>query len=199
MKKIKNISGIVLCGGKSKRMGKNKALLKLDDKYLIMHVLELLSSFSKELIISTNSSDLAFLQVKLVSDEFQEIGPIAGILSALKQIKTDKAIILSCDTPFINESIIKYMLESSINYDVVLPVFKDYLQPMTGVFDKKIIPIIEKEIESGNYIPPKIFEKTNLNKLKIDKTIKGWHKDLFFNVNSPEDYEKAKRIIKEIR
>ncbi len=198
MKNTENISGIILCGGKSKRMGKNKALLMLEEKYVITYVIELLSQFCNNLLISTNSKDLDFLKIKTVPDEFQNIGPIAGILSALRQSKTDKNIILSCDTPFINKDIIKYMLANSKNYDVVLPVFNEHLQPMTGIFSKNIIPLIENEIKAGNFIPPRIFEKGNLNKLKIDKNLKGWHKHLFFNINKPTDYEKAKEIIKNI-
>ncbi len=198
MKNTENISGIILCGGKSKRMGKNKALLMLEEKHVIAYVIELLAQLCNNLLISTNSKDLDFLKIKTVPDEFQNIGPIAGILSALKQSKTDKNIILSCDTPFINKDIVKYMLANSKNYDVVLPVFNEHLQPMTGIFSKNIIPLIENEIKAGNFIPPRIFEKGNLNKLKIDKNLKGWHKHLFFNINNPTDYEKAKEIIKNI-
>jgi molybdopterin-guanine dinucleotide biosynthesis protein A len=197
MKNTKKITGIILCGGKSRRMGNNKAFLKLNGKYIVSHVFEVLSALCKEIIISTNTKELAFLKGDLVADEFQNIGPIAGIYSALKHSKTEKNIILSCDTPFINTDILEYLLKNSENFDVVLPVFEDFLQPLTGIFNKTIIPIIENEITKGNYIPPRIFEKTNLNKLKIDKNIKGWHKHLFFNVNSPEDYEKAKLIIQE--
>ncbi|MCF6240761.1 MAG: molybdenum cofactor guanylyltransferase, partial [Bacteroidales bacterium] len=94
-----NITGIILCGGKSKRMGSNKALLQLNGKCIINYVTELLSNFCNEIIISTNSHELAFLKTELVADEFQTIGPIAGIYSALKHSKTEKNIILSCDTP----------------------------------------------------------------------------------------------------
>ena len=66
---------------------------------------------------------------------------------------------------------------------------------MTGIFNKDIIPIIEEEIASGNYIPPRIFEKCNLNKLKIKLDKKPYNKHLFFNINSPEDYLKAQEII----
>lgn len=197
MKNTNKISGIILCGGKSRRMGKNKALLKLKGKYIIEHVYELLSTICNDIIISTNTNEINFLKAMFVADEIENIGPIAGIYSALKYSKTKKNIILSCDTPFININILKYMLKNAGSYDVVLPVFENYLQPMTGVFDKKLTELIEKEIKTGNYIPPKIFEKANLNKLKIDKNISGWHKHLFFNINSTADYEKAKQIVKE--
>ncbi len=197
MKNTEKITGIILCGGKSRRMGSNKALLKLNGKYIVNHVFEVLSTLCKEIIISTNTNELSFLKADLVADEFQNIGPIAGIYSALKHSKTEKNIILSCDTPFISKGILEYMLKNSESFDVVLPVFEEFLQPMTGIFNKKIIPVIENEIKKGNHIPPKIFKKSNLNKLKIDKNTSGWHKHLFFNVNSLEDYEKAKQIMKE--
>ena len=191
---IENNTGIVLCGGKSRRMGSNKALLKLHGKYIISYPIKVLRKFSTQQIISTNNSDLDFLNIKTVADKYKNIGPIAGIYSVLKESSTQKNIILSCDTPFIDSATVEYMLEHSEGYEIVLPIYENHLQPMTGIFDKSIVFTIEKEILSGNYIPPRIFEKCKINKLIIPENISANYKHLFFNINSPADYEKAKKI-----
>jgi len=195
IKNKKKTTGIILCGGKSSRMGKNKALLTLNGKFIIRYVIDVLNEFCDNLLISTNTDELNFLNIETVADEYKNIGPIAGILSALKKSSTEQNIILSCDTPFITREFIAYMLRETNTYDVLLPVFNDHLQPMTGIFNKRLIPHIEQEISEGNYIPPRIFEKSKLKKLRVNENTSGWHQHLFFNINSPEDYDLARKII----
>ena len=196
MQKRQKITGIILCGGKSKRMGTNKALLKLNGKFVIQYVVDVLNIFCDEILLSANSKELEVLNIPIIRDEFSGIGPIAGIYSTLKQSNNAINIILSCDTPFINEGFVRYLLDNANNYDVVLPVFENHLQPMTGIFNKNIAHHILNEIKQGNYIPPRIFEKVGLNKIKIDENLSFWHKYLFFNINRPEEYLKAQEIIK---
>ncbi len=199
MSQTKQTTGIILCGGKSSRMGKNKALLKINDKYIISYVIELLQPFCSEIILSTNTCDLDFLSYRTIKDKFENIGPIAGILSALLESKNNKNIILSCDTPFINRLLISELLSYLHKYDIVLPELNGYLQPMTGVFKKDIIPILNTEIQKGNYVPPRIFEKCNLKKLKVENRSMYYYEYLFFNINNPKDYEKAQEIMKNVK
>jgi len=199
MSQTKQKTGIILCGGKSSRMGQNKALLKIKDKYIISYVIEMLQPFCDEIILSTNTNELDFLGYKTVNDIFENIGPIAGIFSSLLESKNTKNVILSCDTPFVNELLIHEMFSYLHTHDVVLPELNGYLQPMTGVFKKDIIPMINTEIQKGNNIPPRIFEKCNLKKLKIEANARYYHEHLFFNINKPEDFEKAKEIMNKIK
>ncbi|MEN8120726.1 MAG: molybdenum cofactor guanylyltransferase [Bacteroidota bacterium] len=199
MSQTKQITGIILCGGKSSRMGQNKALLEINGKYIISYAIEMLQPFCDEIIISTNTKELDFLGHKTVKDIYDNIGPISGIFSALLKSKNNKNVILSCDTPFINSLLITEMFSYLHDHDIVIPEFKGYLQPMTGVFKKDALPVISHEIQNGNYIPPRIFEKCNLKKFRIDERSMFYHEHLFFNVNSPEDYSKAQEIMKNIK
>ena len=192
------ISGIILCGGKSKRMGKNKALLKLGQKTTIEHVIETLNKICGRIILSTNGPDLDFLPQAKVPDKYNNMGPIAGFYSTLLETKTEHNIIVSCDTPFISDSLLTYLLEQSKSYDLVLPVFKNQLQPMTGYFRKSFVQTIEKELAAENKKPINIFENSNLNSVEITSELDFYHEHLFFNINNPEDYEQAKIIYKSI-
>jgi len=198
MSQTKQLTGIILCGGKSSRMGQNKALLKINEKYIIQYVVETLQPFCDEIILSTNTNELDFLNYLTVNDIYDNIGPISGIISSLLASKNSKNIIISCDTPFINKYLLGELLSYSHDFNIVLPEFNGYLQPMTGVFKKSIIPVIKNEIEKGNYIPPNIFEKCKLKKLEISPNNPKYHEHLFFNVNKPGDYSKAQEIIKNI-
>ncbi|OQY04904.1 MAG: hypothetical protein B6I20_02130 [Bacteroidetes bacterium 4572_117] len=199
MAQTKSTTGIILCGGKSSRMGTNKALLKINGKYIISYVIELLHPFCDEIILSNNTSELNFLGHKTVKDIFKDIGPISGIFSSLLKSKNNKNIILSCDTPFINSHLLSNLLSYSHNFDIVLPEFNNFLQPMTGVFKTGCLPIINKNIQEGVYTPPRIFEQCNLYKLKINSKNPFFSEHLFFNVNSPSDYTKAQELIKKIQ
>ncbi len=196
MSQTKQLTGIILCGGKSKRMGENKALLKINGKCIISYVVDILQPLCNEIIISTNNKELDFLPYRKVNDIFNDIGPISGIFSALLKSTTNKNIVLSCDTPFINSNLLNQMLSYSHSYDIVLPKFNNHLQTMTGFFSKNIIPAVNEEIGKGNYIPPKIYEKCKLKKIEIDKRNPYYNENLFFNINSQDDYKKAQEIEK---
>lgn len=199
MSQTKAVTGIILCGGESSRMGQNKALLKIKGKYIISYVIDTLQPFCDEIILSTNTKELDFLGYQTVNDKFKNIGPISGIYSALLESNNSRNIIISCDTPFINSHLLTDLLFYSEDYDIVLPEFNGYLQTMIGIFNKTCILVIEREISKGNYIPPRIYEQCNLNKLKITDKHPFYHQHLFFNVNSPEDFRKAQEIIKNIK
>lgn len=187
-------NGIILCGGRSRRMGQNKALLKLGERTIIEQVANTLSKICNEIIISTNSEELNFLPFKIIKDKLTDIGPIAGFHSTLMETSNEHNLIVSCDTPFITTEILEYLFSMRKNYDVVLPVFKDQIQPMTGYFRKSLFRKIEEEIQLGNRKPINIFENSNLLLIDVNKDFKHYKDYLFFNINSPEDYKQAKAI-----
>ena len=193
-----HITGIILCGGKNSRMGKNKALLKIASKTIIEHIIETLEPLCDEILISTNSIDLDFLPQPKVPDIHQNIGPIAGFQSTLLRSKTDKNIIVSCDTPFITTSLLSHLIKNSASYDVVLPSYNKHLQPMIGYFNKNFVKIINQHINSGKTKPIQIFENANMLKVEITSKLPFYHPYLFFNINTKNEYEEAKRIHKSI-
>jgi molybdopterin-guanine dinucleotide biosynthesis protein A len=190
----KNITGIILCGGNSKRMGKNKALQPLGNLKLIEHILITVKKVCSEIIISTNSSDLEFLPYKKVKDKFQNIGPIAGIYSTLSESETIDNIIVNCDTPFISGEFLEFLISASEGYDLVLPVFNQHIQSLTGYFNKSVLPKIGKEIELQHYKPIQMFKTFNLNLVNIDNTHSFFKDYLLFNINTENEYKEANRI-----
>ncbi len=195
---MEKITGIILCGGKNSRMGKNKALLELGDKKIIYHLIETLRPICNEIILSTNNQELDFLPHKHVADKQVNLGPIAGFQSTLSESSTTDNLIISCDTPFISTTLLSHLLEKSENYDVVLPSFNNHLQPMIGYFNKNFLKIIDKQIYAGNIKPINIFENANMLKVEITKDMEFYKDYLFFNINTKEQYEVAKRIYERI-
>jgi len=192
-----NITGIILAGGKSSRMGTNKALLKINGITIIEHIFKVISSLTQNIIISSNSDEYNFLRCQILHDEIENIGPAGGIYTCLKNSKTVKNIILSCDTPFINADLIKYIIESSEDYDSTIPICNDFVEPLAGIYSKNIINIIENEIGKNNFSIFKIIKKSNYKLLEINEKLNFYNKNMFLNINNLNDYNNIKQLTDE--
>jgi len=194
----KQITGIILCGGKSIRMGQNKALMRLDNIPLVEIAINKLKKICDRILISTNSPELDYLPYQKVTDKIEGIGPIAGVYSSLHQSETEHNLIITCDTPFVSSEIMEYLFLQSAGYDIVLPEFKGKLQSLTGYFNRSLLDFIEQEINSEHYKPILMFQQSKLNVIKIDETDKDFGEHLFFNINSMDDFQEASRILANI-
>ncbi len=141
----------IIAGGKSTRMGKDKAMLLFKEQTLLQHAIDLLKPFGNQLYVSSNVK-YTDLKVALVSDVIKDIGPIGGIYSLLKEMKTKKLLLTAVDTPLLTPEIIQYLLD---NYDKKAEITAlkttDGLQMLVGIYDKSLVPIIEKQIAKGDY------------------------------------------------
>jgi molybdopterin-guanine dinucleotide biosynthesis protein A len=187
-------TGIILCGGKSKRMGQNKALLKLGNLTLIEHVINALLPITDEIILSVNNNELDFLPYRKVKDKISGIGPISGFYSCLSESPGEENFIVSCDSPFITTHFLEYLRSNCRDFDLVLPVYKDKIQTVTGLFNKSILPEMQTQINKGNHVPVNIFERCKVN--LVYPTLNEFPNldSILFNINRMEDYTKANEI-----
>ena len=195
-----DITGIILCGGKSSRMQTNKALLKLGDKTVIEIVAEKLKSIFNEVLISANDSkEYDFLKLPVVNDIFIGKGPLAGIHSALKYSSTEKNFIISCDMPLISVELIKYLINLNSEKSILLPKSNGRIQQLCGIYSKSVIDEIEnifklsekdKNIKGSVY---ELLERASIEFIDVDD-LNIYNKNIFLNMNSPEDYELIKNI-----
>ncbi len=184
------ISAVILAGGKSSRMGENKALLKINNLSLIEKIYNIVAIFTNDIIISCNTEEYNFLKSRKVHDLHHNCGAISGILAGLQQIKYQKSLIISCDVPLVNEKLINYIISNSKNYEATVVKHKNFLEPLIGVYDKQIINIIENQISNKDYSINNLLKKLNINILTIDATIDFYEENLFLNINTPQDYQK---------
>lgn len=202
----RQITGIILCGGKSSRMRTNKALLKLGDKYMIEHVFETMSSvFSKVILITNTPEEYEFLRLQMFEDIYKIGGPLAGIHSGLTFSKTKNNFIISCDMPMMTEQIVEQIVNFDSDKEIVLCKIDGYLQTLTGVYSKSILPIIENillnayESNSESHIKHSAKVRTLLDSVDYDvleaKDLEGYKSEYFFNINTEEDYQKIKTLL----
>jgi molybdopterin-guanine dinucleotide biosynthesis protein A len=140
-----DITGVILAGGKSSRMGTNKALLQINGKPIIEQIADLLKSlFSKVIVITNSPEEYPFLNLPLFQDVFKHRGPMGGIHSGLFNSETENIFVVPCDAPFINREIIEKILSAQSKHKIKICYAAGFLQPLTGIYSKEHL----KEFES---------------------------------------------------
>jgi len=198
----KDITGIILCGGKSSRMLTNKALLKLNDKTVIEVVLSEMKKVFDEVILSANEcDDFSFLNIPVIKDIQVNRGPLSGIYSALKESKTEKNFITTCDLPLINSKLIEYISEIDSEKEIVIPNINGIPQRLFGIYNKSVIEKIEEIFclsESDKAIKGSVYDlhqRVSVELIEIDH-LPFYSENLFMNMNTPEDYKSISNIYK---
>ena len=196
------VTGVILAGGKSRRMGQNKACLCLGNDTLIGHVIRCMRSITDELLLITNNPDeYTHLNIVMHNDIIQNVGTLGGIHSGLAHASHETVICVGCDSPFLRPNLLKYLVSVLENYDAVMPMsYKTdntdmTLQTLCAVYSKRCIPIIERMLEQSELRVHALQESANV--LCISPEIwKLYDPDglSFFNVNTPEDYQEAQSI-----
>ena len=197
---FENITGIILCGGKSTRMKTNKALLRLGQKPIIEIMLEKMKRNFGEIILSANDPDLFnYLNVPVINDIYPNRGPLAGIHSSLSSSSTEKNFIISCDTPLITNEIINYLSGYPTDKKIILPVHNGRVQQLCGIYSKGIVKIVEEilcEAENQGKVKGSIFDLLERVEPEIVdvSSFSSPGADVFLNMNTSEDYELIKKI-----
>ncbi|PIQ29782.1 MAG: hypothetical protein COW63_11215, partial [Bacteroidetes bacterium CG18_big_fil_WC_8_21_14_2_50_41_14] len=184
------ITGIVLSGGKSRRMGKEKGLCHFRGKALITFAIDTLKPLCKTLIISANNKidQYDLLEYPVISDDIPDTGPIGGLYSCLKQSQSAINLVISCDTPFVTTEVYQELLKYIVDYQAVVPVHEDgLLEPITAVYHRSCLPVILQQIEKGEYKMMDLLARLNTKFVYFDTNMSDSKPSLFHNLNSPED------------
>ena|ERR1035437_651910 len=205
-----NITGFILAGGKSTRMGTNKSLLTIGGLTVIERVVNLMRDLFKEVIIITNQfEEYSFLNLPMYEDIHKNIGPLAGIHSALVHTTTDKNFIISCDMPLMTGEVIKYLVEYPTDKLITIARADNFVQQLCGIYYQSLIPYIENitgmNNEGGDEENP-VQDKRGCSVLELVKNVPAEIIDIeevyqdfrpgtFYNMNRPEEYSFIKDIL----
>lgn len=184
-------TGVILAGGKSSRMGRDKSLLMYDNKTIIARAVEELAGVVKEIIIISNQLDkYGFPGVKEVSDKFTGMGPLAGIQAGLLAADHDRIFVTACDMPFLDGRLVKFLLEQSDGFDVTVPQIGSYLQPLFAVYHKRCLPHVEACLKQNISKIIAFYPNVQVNYVG-ENLIRAINdpETVFYNVNTPKDYE----------
>ena len=183
-------TAIILSGGLSKRMGENKSLLKLNEKTIIEHSVELMKSlFSNVILITNTPKEYEFLNIPIFEDIYKNKGPLAGIHSGLFHSKTEDNFVISCDTPLMSSSVVKYIVNYKTQKLITLCKADGYIQQLVGVYSKSLVPIIETIFDNGErHSVYSLLDRVEGEIIEIGK-MDFYKKDTFLNMNNKEDYQ----------
>ncbi|MCX6225933.1 MAG: molybdenum cofactor guanylyltransferase [Bacteroidia bacterium] len=184
-----DITGIILAGGESQRMGTLKPLINYKGKPLINWVFDALKPICSDIIIIANSGDFTGLAASVFPDNYPGNGPAAGIEAGLSHCQTHLALISSCDTPNLSTDFFAYLLQNHNGFDISIAAHDGINEPLIGVYSQLVQPIFTDAILSGDPHPPRIIRQCNWQEILINSSLNFCRPDLFLNLNTPFDLE----------
>ncbi len=187
-----DITGVILAGGKSSRMGQDKALLEYNGKPFIQHIAEaLLQVFQRVNIISDKKKEYAFLGLPIHADIFHDSGPLGGIHSALAHATTPSVFIISCDTPFISAEVIAEMLARACPGEVTITDDGTNMHPLVGIYPATLLRELYEVLSTGRKKVRAFLERSSSHPSILK--LPHWQQQLR-NINTPTDYAVMNRF-----
>jgi|GEM_PF-185612 Molybdopterin-guanine dinucleotide biosynthesis protein A len=184
------LTAIILCGGKSKRMGRPKAFLRYEGTTIIAHIISVVGDMFQKVILVSNEPDAyEDLGLDVVKDILPYRGPMGGILSGLLVAETDHAFVMACDMPLVNKKLVRDMTEVRHGHDVVVLSHSQGLEPLLGVYSKSCIKPLEESLFAGKLAVQDLLGGLDMITYDLEEgTTDGDALPAFFNINTPQDY-----------
>lgn len=195
LKEKLRITGVLLVGGESRRMGKNKALLEIEGKPLIQRNLEVLDSVCSQVLISSREANLyTGYGYEVIPDVVKGKGPLVGLCSALRQADYEHIFLVACDMPLLNQHAIRFIWKRVGDFDAAVPYALGKIHPLHAVYHKRTLPIIEENLQKETLKITQVVYNLKTNILRIeDEATDSMEEELILqslsNVNTPEEWE----------
>lgn len=197
------ITSIILAGGKSARFGRNKVKENIEGEPLLNRVIHRLEIISSEIIIvAAREDDCVYMpkseKVHCIADVIPSKGSIGGLYTGLSYANVRHSLVVACDMPFLNVSLISYLFQLSPAFDVIIPREAGMVEPLHAVYSENCIPYLKQLIDQDKLsilelyplVKVRYVEEDELNQFDPDHLS-------FFNINTETDLEVAKSILKE--
>ena len=182
-----DLIAVILAGGRSSRMGRDKALLELNEQKFIDLLVQELSGCCKVMISAAHQDDYAGYGVPVIADETKGIGPIEGIRQALRSSVSEYVFVCAVDTPFVRKEMIQYLAEFiSSDYDAFVFRDGDRIHPHIGIYSRAALPVIEEMIGEKQYRLTKLLSRIRTKYVDIGTSC--FDRKALRNINTPEDY-----------
>lgn len=188
--RIQNISAAILAGGRSRRMGRNKALLLYRGRPLIAHVFNALEPLFPDIFLVTNDSGpFDFLPCPKIPDRVPGKGPIAGIDAALSYSRNPFVLAVGCDAPFLSPRLLELLADKTEGADLVIPHGPNGREPLCAIYGRSCIPLIEESLRKGDLRLTELVKRLRTREISTDEVAAvdpGFRS--FRNINTPGEY-----------
>lgn len=193
-----DVSAFVLAGGKSTRMGTDKAFVTLEGSTLLARALDIARSVTPSVSIVGDPAKFA-RYAPVVEDIFPNCGPLAGIHAALRSSSTDLNLILAVDVPFVSAALLEYLLERARRNPAVVTIAQTGggYQPLSAIYRCEFAELADKALGAGRYKIDSLFPSTNTQTITEEELkAAGFSHAVFRNLNTREELDKASEITK---
>ena len=190
------VGGVVLCGGKSTRMGTSKAMLPFGPETMLQRVVRLLSEVvSPIVVVAAIDQDLPQLPsgVIVTRDENEGRGPLEGLRAGLKALPTavDAAYVTSCDVPLLETGFVRQMIDLANDYDIAVMEIDGFTHPLSAVYRRATLPSVEDLLANNRLRPVFLFDAAKTRRVKPEEMTSDPDLRTLRNLNTREDYERA--------
>jgi len=183
------VTAFVLAGGRSSRMGQDKAILKLNDTYLIDYPIRVLRQLTNDVRIIGSPNKYAFLGLPVIADWGESKGPLTGIYTALKTSPTFANLVLACDMPLMRVEFFQLLLKRAPQADAALMRFDDgFLEPLCSIYSTTCLQTIEQNLQQQEYKITELLKRVRVSYISEAEIVRlGLSREIFTNVNTHEE------------
>lgn len=194
-KPYEHITGVILAGGLSKRYGQNKAFLEIEGIRLIDRVAEGMKNiFTRVFLVTNAKKDYEYLGLPLIEDRIKGLGPMGGIYTGLMSISGKGGFFVACDMPFLNEQLVRYMVEVQDHYAAVVPSMGNEIEPLHALYATTCLGPIRRLIESRRYQVRLFYDSVSVRYVTENEIRRfGQPRDAFHNINTPDEFAAIQR------
>jgi molybdopterin-guanine dinucleotide biosynthesis protein A len=183
------LTGIILAGGKSNRMGREKGLVGFHGKSLIQYGIDLLKKQTDKIILSSGNPDYKRFGLEMVPDGVTGQGPAGGIASALKHSTTPWNMVIACDLPFLEPELIDALLANAEGFQAVIPLHDGRSEPLAGLYHKDLWKTFDEAISKGDLALHRILAACNVFYLETG-SLTGKYTQMFANINTISELDR---------
>ena len=193
-------SCIVLAGGKSLRLGHDKVLETVGNRSLLEQVISCVESLCNEIIIVTADERSlpklpSYPKLKVVTDILPGRGSLGGIYTGLAKSDSFYNLVVACDMPFLNQPLLRYMLDVSTDFDFVVPRVKNLLEPLHAVYSKNCLAPAEYILKQGRMVIAELLSMVRVRYVEAEEINRFDPEHLsFFNINTEDDLILARKL-----
>lgn len=196
-----NVTGVILAGGKSRRMGEDKRFLLVGEATLLDRTVSVMTKLFPEvlIVIAQDSPPLTVAGCAIYRDLIADCGSLGGLYTGLAQAASERIFVVACDMPFLNPDMIRWFVARDPAADIVMAQLPDGLQPLHAVYGKRVVPVFERMATSHELKIRNIAFDPSLRVTVVSPAEWGERDPLarsFQNVNTPADLEAARAVLR---
>lgn len=192
-----DITGVVLAGGQSRRMGFNKAEAEMHGESMIIRMIDKLKEITPAILISSGTDSYPNISFPQIPDEYPQCGPLGGIYSVLKASNTKLNLVVSCDMPLVSIGLLEHIVAKAKKGKALVTVPVDHygqLQMMCAVYHKDVLPTLQQQIDTHALKMKCLVDLVETEYVEISREHPLYCEHAFMNVNNPTNLEEARKL-----